>query len=73
MQIKQDSKTREHKRQKKKAHSACKVDAMTSSSSTSDEEFDAKLNHIYHTARSQGCVNKMMITLTLEECLSLVL
>ena len=70
MQIKQDSKTREHKCQKKKAHSACKVDAMTSSSS--DEEFDAKRNHMYHTARSQGCVNKLMTTLTLEERLSLV-
>ena len=64
IQRKQDSKAREHKSQKKKAHSTHEADAMTSSSS--DEEFDAKHNHVYHTAGSQGHIKKMTTTLTLD-------
>ena len=57
LQRKQDPKTREHKSQKKKAHSTHEVDIMMSNSS--DEEFDAKHNHVYHTAGSQGRIKKL--------------
>ena len=33
---------------------------------SSDEDFDIKHNHVYHTAGSQGHIKKLMTTLTLD-------
>ena len=33
---------------------------------SSDEEFDAKHNHVYHSAGSQGQIKKLMTTRTLD-------
>ena len=62
IQRKQDSKAKERKNQNRKTHCTYTVDAMMSISS--DEEFDTKHNHMYHTTGSQGHIKKLMTTLT---------
>ena len=65
VQRKQDAKIKEHKKQKKKAHPTHRIDATTSNSSD-EEEFDARHNHVYHTAGSQDCIKKLTTTLSLD-------
>ena len=62
IQRKQDSKAKEHKNQNRKTRCTYTVDAMMSISS--DEEFNTKHNHVYHTAGSQGHIKKSTTTLT---------
>ena len=65
IQRKQDAKTKEHKKQKKKANPTHRIDVTTSSSSD-EEEFDARHNHVYHTAGCQDRIKKLTTTLTLD-------
>ena len=53
-----------NKKVKKKIRQTHGIDATISNSS--DEEFDARHNHAYHTAGSQGIIKKLTTTLRLD-------